>query len=124
MGCVSICLSVSGDESSDPCTPTHVNTETNRSLDAEVVESHIQKLRSFRYQMKNTLAGDNLDTPDELAKKGILPNGELSMSLEHHRDGSISLTRCVSSPLTLTLTLGMGWCASIVPLTLPSPYQP
>lgn len=69
--------------------------DTNRSVNMEVVESHIQKLRSFRYQMKNTLAGDNLDTADELAQKGIVANGEVSMSLEHHRDGSVSLSRCV-----------------------------
>lgn len=62
-------------------------------MDPEVVRSHIQKLRSFRYQMKSTLAGDNLDTMDELAQKGILSNGELSMSLEHQRNGSISLAR-------------------------------
>lgn len=65
-----------------------------RSLDADVMRSHIQKLRSFRYQMKNTLAGDNLDTAEELAQKGILSNGDLGMSLEHRRDGSMSLTRC------------------------------
>lgn len=58
-----------------------------------MVKSHIQKLRSFRYQMKSTLAGDNLDTLDELAQKGILSNGELSMSLEHHRNGSMTLAR-------------------------------
>ncbi|CAB1119667.1 unnamed protein product [Ectocarpus sp. CCAP 1310/34] len=68
----------------------------DRSIEADVMRSHIQKLRSFRYQMKNTLAGDNLDTAEELAQKGILPNGELGMSLEHRRDGSMSLTRGLS----------------------------
>ena len=68
--------------------------QSQRSLHPEVIKSHIQKLRSFRYQMKSTLAGDNLDTLDELAQKGILSNGELGMSLEHHRNGSISLGRC------------------------------
>ncbi|CAN0044959.1 unnamed protein product, partial [Ectocarpus sp. 12 AP-2014] len=68
----------------------------DRSIEADVMRSHIQKLRSFRYQMKNTLAGDNLDTAEELAQKGILSNGELGMSLEHRRDGSMSLTRGLS----------------------------
>ncbi|CAM9284203.1 unnamed protein product [Ectocarpus sp. 4 AP-2014] len=68
----------------------------DRSIEADVMRSHIQKLRSFRYQMKNTLAGDNLDTAEELARKGILSNGELGMSLEHRRDGSMSLTRGLS----------------------------
>ncbi|CBN74057.1 hypothetical protein Esi_0012_0109 [Ectocarpus siliculosus] len=68
----------------------------DRSIEADVMSSHIQKLRSFRYQMKNTLAGDNLDTAEELAQKGILSNGELGMSLEHRRDGSMSLTRGLS----------------------------
>lgn len=61
------------------------------------MKSHIQKLRSFRYQMRSTLARDNLDTPDELAMKGILPNGGelgMGMGLEHHRNGSFSLARC------------------------------
>ena len=57
------------------------------------MKSHIQKLRSFRYQMKNTLAGDNLDTLEELQQKGILSNGDLGVSLEHHRNGSIALAR-------------------------------
>lgn len=82
-----------GLKKADPSRLKELLPRKERSLDAEVMKSHIQKLRSFRYQMKSTLAGDNLDTAEELAQKGILVNGELSLSLEHHRNGSMSLAR-------------------------------
>lgn len=68
---------------------------THRSLDPRAMEGCLQKLRSFRYQMRNALGGDNLDTPDELAQKGIISNGGGSLSLGRHRKGSISFSRCV-----------------------------
>ncbi|CAM9906568.1 unnamed protein product, partial [Scytosiphon promiscuus] len=83
-----------GLKKADPSRLKEVLPKKERSLDAEVMKSHIQKLRSFRYQMKSTLAGDNLDTAEELAQKGILANGDLSV--ERRRNGSISLTRGMS----------------------------
>lgn len=73
--------------------------ETNRALDQEAMKSCLQKLRSFRYQMRSALGGDNLDSPEELAQKGIVPNGGLGMgmgmSLGHRRNGSISIPRYI-----------------------------
>ena len=57
------------------------------------MKSCLQKLRIFRYQMRNSLGGDNLDTPEELAQKGVGPNRELGLGVGHHRNESLSLTR-------------------------------
>lgn len=74
-----------------------VRTKTGhvvRSLDPEAMKSCLQKLRSFRYQMRSALGGDNLDTTEESAQKGIVPPGEgLALSLSQYPNGSVSLSR-------------------------------
>lgn len=65
-----------------------------RSVHPEALKSTLQKLRSFRYQMRSALGGDNLDTPEELAQKGIVsPGGGLALSLGNHANGSAPFTR-------------------------------
>lgn len=72
---------------------------TPRSLDPEAMKSCLQKLRSFRYQMRNSLGGDNLDTPEEMAQKGIGHNRDLRLGIGygHRRNGAepTALTRWV-----------------------------
>lgn len=43
--------------------------------------------------MRSSLGGDNLDTLEELAQKGIVPSGSFALGLGHHRNGSVKLTR-------------------------------
>lgn len=47
--------------------------------------------------MRTALGGDNLDTPEELAQKGIVPNGKSGrcLSLDNRANGSYFLSRCV-----------------------------
>lgn len=58
--------------------------------------------------MRSTLGGDNLDTPEELAQKGIVPNGGVGLVLGHNRNGSVSLTRFVGCWMWAGDILGTG----------------
>lgn len=55
--------------------------------------------------MRSALGGDNLDTPEEVAQKGLVHTGGLALNLGHHRNGSVALTRCVPPPRARTRTV-------------------
>ncbi|CAN0040212.1 unnamed protein product [Laminaria digitata] len=82
-----------GLKKADPSRLKEILPRKDRSLDPAAMKSCLQKLRIFRYQMRNSLGGDNLDTPEELAQKGIGPNRDLGLGIGHRRNGSFKVTR-------------------------------
>lgn len=94
-----------GLKKADPSQLKEIMPKKEKSVHPEALKSTLQKLRSFRYQMRSALGGDNLDTPEELAQKGIVsPGGGLALSLGNHANGSAPFTRLAADVETMEMS--------------------